>query len=111
MAELHDGRDGRDGRDTDSGYMRAQFEQIVNVLCELKPLPAMVATLQKSVETLVEQVKGHDVTLYGEKLESGLVGRVERVEAKINQIWGIAGMAGAAVLLWIVGRIFGLIAP
>jgi hypothetical protein len=98
-------------RRMDSGYLRAQFEQIQATLCELKTLPAMMARLQSTVEDVVTQVKVHDVTLYGEKQETGLVGRVERLEVKLNQIWAMLGIVGGAILLWLVNNWLGLIKP
>ena len=95
----------------DHGYMRAQFEQIQANLCELKPVPGMLSHLVSTVQDVVAQVRTHAVTLYGEKAETGLVGRVERVEVKVNQIFAGVGLIGSAIILWFVAQLTGLITP
>ena len=104
-----DGVTGRDGRDFDSGYMRSQFEQIQATLCDLKPMPLMISEMRSTLKEMVDKVSGHDVTLYGEKTETGLVGRVNTVESRINQLFAGLGVVGSAFVLWVVARLLNLI--
>ena len=93
------------------GYMQAEFEQIKALLCDLKPIPALMTVLTDKVSTVVEQVRKHDATLYGEKQDTGLVGRVDRVESKLNQVLWVGGIAGTAFILWIVDQVLRMIHP
>lgn len=103
---------------SNGGYMRAQFEQIVKSLCDLQPVPEMVRKVQVTVENMDAKVEAHDITLYGEKKEPGLVSamivldvRIKDVQKRIDQIMAVGGLVGSAMLLWIIGQLLGLIKP
>jgi hypothetical protein len=98
-------------RRVDYGYMRAQFEHITAILCKLEPLPELVTGMKQTIAEMVRKVEGHDITLYGEKAETGIVGRLERVEVKINQIFAGIGLVGSALILWFIAQVTGLIHP
>lgn len=95
------------------GYVRAKFEEITAALCELKNLPALVIGMKTTIDEMVTQVKAHAITLYGKESETGLVGRVERIEWRVNIMIaigiGVLTLIGVPLLLSVVGGILWLL--
>lgn len=96
----------------ESGRTAAMLENITKMVdalaTELKPVPGALLTIQTTLTTLTTTVSGHDVTLYGEKNENGLVGEVSNLKKRFEGLervltWGGVVIGGLiAGLLWAI---------
>lgn len=77
--------------------------------------------IEIQVREITNRVEKHDVSLYHAD-EGGIVGRVARVEDRLNAkikavedklapIMWVGGVLGGLTLSWIVGQVLGLIKP
>jgi mannose/fructose/N-acetylgalactosamine-specific phosphotransferase system component IID len=61
-------------------------------------LDNLAATVTTAITALTQQVKEHGTTLYGKENATGMVGRMQAVETRLNQITAAVVIIGVAVL-------------
>lgn len=96
----------------EAGRTAAMLENIAKAVdaltTKLDPVPGALLTIQSTLTNLTTTVTGHDVTLYGEKNENGLVGEVSSLKKEFREFKGaLAWVAGifavlVAGLLWAI---------
>lgn len=96
----------------EAGRTAAMLENIAKAVdaltTKLDPVPGALLSIQNSLNTVITTVGQHDVTLYGEKNENGLVGEVSSLKKEFRDLKGaLAWVAGifavlVAGLLWAI---------
>lgn len=60
-------------------------ENVKALTIKLDPVPGALLTIQNTLTNLINTVGGHDVTLYGEKNDNGLVGEVSSLKKDFDK--------------------------
>ena len=75
---------------------------------KMEPVPGAIIQIQTTLGGLATMVQEHDTTLYGEKMESGLVGEVQSLKKELAALRGGLTWVGVAVGGLVISFLFGI---
>lgn len=75
---------------------------------DMKPVPGAILQIQTTLSNLATMVQEHDTTLYGEKMQSGLVGEVQNLKKELAALRGALTWVGLAVGGLVISFLFGI---
>ena len=98
--------------ETNNALNNAAIGHIANTLntlaAEMKPVPGAILQIQTTLGNLATMVQEHDTTLYGEKMQSGLVGEVQNLKKELASLRGALTWVAVAVGGLVVSFLFGI---
>lgn len=96
----------------EAGHTAAMLQNIAKAVdaltTKLDPVPGALLTIQNTLTTVSSAVHDHDVTLYGEKNENGLVGEVSSLKKEFRELKGALAWAAGVLGLLVAGLLWAI---